>query len=100
MAMTDRSFTGSLAGRCAVVTGGAQGIGLAIARRLLAEGVRVAITDIDARALEQAAGQLAEWVAAGSLHARVHELEGIERAPEALVRLFSGEHLGKLIVRL
>ena len=30
----------------------------------------------------------------------VHELEGIDRAPEALVRLFSGDHLGKLIVRL
>ncbi len=44
--------------------------------------------------------QLAEWLAAGKIKARVHELEGIDRAPEALVRLFSGEHLGKLVVRL
>ncbi|MCU1466157.1 MAG: putative NADP-dependent oxidoreductase [Actinomycetia bacterium] len=48
----------------------------------------------------EAAGQLAGWLADGRIKARVHELEGIDRAPEALVRLFSGEHLGKLVVRL
>jgi len=48
----------------------------------------------------EAAAQLAQWLADGRLKARVHELKGIDRAPEALVRLFSGEHLGKLIVRL
>jgi NADPH-dependent curcumin reductase CurA len=47
-----------------------------------------------------AAGQLAAWLAEGKIKARVHELEGIDRAPEGLVRLFSGEHLGKLVVRL
>jgi NADPH-dependent curcumin reductase CurA len=47
-----------------------------------------------------AASELAGWLAAGAIKARVHELEGIDRAPEALVRLFSGAHLGKLVVRL
>ncbi len=45
----------------------------------------------------------ASWRAgspAGDIKARVHELEGIDRAPEALVRLFSGDHLGKLVVRV
>src|SRR3982751_5622731 len=35
------------AGRTAVVTGGAQGIGAAIAKRLQASGARVAIWDLD-----------------------------------------------------
>jgi NADPH-dependent curcumin reductase CurA len=48
----------------------------------------------------EAAAQLAVWLAAGRIKHRVHELDGIDRAPEALVRMFSGEHLGKLVVRL
>jgi NAD(P)-dependent dehydrogenase (short-subunit alcohol dehydrogenase family) len=43
-----------LAGRRAIVTGGARGIGLAIARRLLTEGARVILTDIDTKALLEA----------------------------------------------
>lgn len=41
----------ALAGRVGLVTGGASGIGLACARRLKAEGARVAIVDADARRL-------------------------------------------------
>lgn len=46
-----------LEGRVAVVTGGAQGIGLAVARRLSASGATVALWDVDgALAAESAAG--------------------------------------------
>ncbi len=45
MTTTDCSSPASLAGRGAVVTGAAQGIGLAIATRLVAEGMRVALLD-------------------------------------------------------
>ena len=41
-------------GRCAVVTGGAAGIGLAVARRLAAGGARVALWDRDEQALASA----------------------------------------------
>jgi NADPH-dependent curcumin reductase CurA len=47
-----------------------------------------------------AAAELARWVADGKLVHRAHVLDGLERAPEALVRLFSGDHLGKLVVRV
>ena len=48
---------------------------------------------------EEAAAQLAEWLAEGKLRTREHVLDGLDRAPEALVRLFTGDHLGKLVVR-
>jgi NAD(P)-dependent dehydrogenase (short-subunit alcohol dehydrogenase family) len=41
-----------LAGKCAVVTGGAQGLGAAIAARLLDEGGRVVVADVDRSALD------------------------------------------------
>lgn len=47
-----------LDGKVAIVTGGASGIGLAAARRLVEEDARVALLDIDGEAAEQAAGSL------------------------------------------
>lgn len=47
-----------LSDKTAVVTGGARGIGLAIAARYLDEGARVAVADIDVGAVEAAVTQL------------------------------------------
>jgi len=49
-----------LRGRVAVVTGGASGIGLALARRFGEAGMRVVVADVEARALESAARGLAD----------------------------------------
>lgn len=49
-----------LAGRCALVTGAAGGIGRAIALRLGAEGARVLASDIDGPGLAETARQLAD----------------------------------------
>jgi len=46
--------------RVAVVTGGAQGIGLEVGRRLLASGARLVIWDINACGMEQARAGLGE----------------------------------------
>lgn len=51
-------FAGRFAGQVAIVTGGADGIGRAIARRLAAEGARVVIFDIDRVLLERTVAEL------------------------------------------
>lgn len=50
------SWTGSTA----VITGGAQGIGLGIAREAAARGARLALLDLDAEALDHARAELSE----------------------------------------
>jgi 3-oxoacyl-[acyl-carrier protein] reductase len=51
---------GLLDGKAAVVTGGAQGIGLAIAQRLGAEGASVVVADVDEARSREAAATVAE----------------------------------------
>ena len=48
-----------LSGRAGIITGGARGIGLAVAKRYLDSGARVALWDTDATALSEAATSLA-----------------------------------------
>lgn len=64
----------SLAGRVALVTGGAGGIGSAIAERYLSEGACVVLADIDADALEAAYDRLAEKNGQDVLHSIVMDV--------------------------
>jgi 2-dehydro-3-deoxy-L-rhamnonate dehydrogenase (NAD+) len=71
--------------RTAIVTGGARGIGYAIAQRLLASGAAVALWDMDAAALAKAAVALKD---AGPVYASavdVTDEASIARAADALV---------------
>lgn len=53
-------MTGLLDGRLAVITGGASGLGAAIAERFAAEGAHVVVADIDEAAAEKVAATIAE----------------------------------------
>lgn len=59
-------MTDLLAGKTAVITGAAQGIGYAIARRFIAEGARVVLGDLDADQVAAAAAQLSGAVGTSS----------------------------------
>jgi 3-oxoacyl-[acyl-carrier protein] reductase len=66
-----------LEGQVAVVTGGAQGIGFAIAERLIKSGAKVSLWDLNAALLEEAKGALGP--SASSKLVDVTDLPGLER---------------------
>ena len=57
------------------------------------------ISDFLDRATECVA-DLAQWVGEGKLVNQIDVVEGIENTPAAFKRLFTGENLGKQLVRL
>ena len=72
----------------ALVTGGARGIGLAIGRRLAAEGARVALVDLDKSAVEAAAGEFG--AASMAVVADVTRTDEVERAVAAVDARWGG----------
>jgi NADPH-dependent curcumin reductase CurA len=57
------------------------------------------VLDYLPRALE-AVMQLWTWVREGQIAHRVDVAEGLESAPRALMRLFTGDNQGKQLVRI
>jgi len=78
---------GLLDNQTAVITGGAQGIGLAIAEAFVAEGARVVLADLDGTAAEAAAKGLGDDVAVG-VACDVVNAADVERALETAVATF------------
>ncbi len=72
----------------AVVTGGARGIGLAVARWFLAHGHRVALIDIDAITLARTDAELADADHVLAIHADVSKPEAVSTAMQAVVARF------------
>jgi len=57
------------------------------------------VFDFMSRAMD-AIGELAGWAAEGKIKNQVDVVEGLENAPEALARLFTGENLGKQLIKV
>lgn len=82
------TYAGRFAGRTAIVTGGASGLGKAVAKRIVAEGGTVALWDLNADALEAAK---AEVGAADVQALDVSDAAAVEAAAQA-----SAAALGKV----
>lgn len=81
-----------LDGRVAVVTGGANGIGLATASLLAAEGAGVALVDTDASALDEARQRIEGE--GGHVLAVAADVSSVDTAGDAIARVIG--HFGRL----
>ena len=82
-----------LAGRIAVVTGGAQGLGLAIARQFIDEGARVVLGDLDLDRTREAAEQLGGPTLAHAVRCDVTSSSEVEGLIAAALEHFGGLHV-------
>ena len=74
--------------RNAIITGGARGIGRAIAERLLASGARVSLWDVDAAALAQASAEMGTPGRVHTATVNLADLDSVQAAAEATVEAF------------
>jgi len=79
-----------LAGRIALVTGAASGIGKAIATRLVAEGAAVVIADLDLEKAQAAAAELGNTDVAIGVQANVTSEDDVQASVDAALLAFGG----------
>ncbi|MDC8982718.1 3-oxoacyl-ACP reductase FabG [Mycobacterium marinum] len=79
-----------LNGQIAVVTGGAQGLGLAIAERFVSEGARVVLGDVHLEATEAAAKQLGGGEVAVAVRCDVTKADEVETLLQTALERFGG----------
>ncbi|MCV7266840.1 3-oxoacyl-ACP reductase FabG [Mycolicibacterium doricum] len=79
-----------LTGQAAVVTGGAQGLGFAIAERFVSEGARVVLGDLHLDATEAAAERLGGAKVATAVRCDVTRADEVEALVAAAVERFGG----------
>ncbi|MBX3283750.1 MAG: SDR family NAD(P)-dependent oxidoreductase [Acidimicrobiales bacterium] len=82
-----------LAGKVAVVTGGASGIGLALVRAFLEEGMRVVAADVEAAALERAVADLPEGAEVEAVVCDVSDGAQVDALRDRAVERFGTVHV-------
>jgi len=93
--LTENSSSFRLDGRLAVVTGGASGIGRAVARRFAASGAYVCLLDIDDKESAKVVGEIA--AAGGSAKAYACDVSRQESVASAFAKVFQEGRLNILV---
>src|SRR5690349_3414816 len=80
---------GSMTGKVVLITGGANGVGAEVARRLHAKGAKLVLTDLDEGKLKEVAARLGEDGVLTAV-ADVRDLSAMQTAVEKGVERFGG----------
>jgi NADPH-dependent curcumin reductase CurA len=76
---------------------GPRNLALVIGKRLTLQGF---IVSDHADRQPQFSADMGQWLAAGRIKWQETVVEGLERAPQALIGLFKGENVGKMLVKI
>jgi NAD(P)-dependent dehydrogenase (short-subunit alcohol dehydrogenase family) len=82
-----------LEGKVVVVTGGASGIGLAVAHRFAAEGARLVLADIEAPTLDEAAASFAPGAEVVTVVTDVSKADQVDALRDRAVEAFGAVHV-------
>lgn len=83
-----------IAGKVAFITGGAGGLGLAMARAFAAKGAKIMLADRDAEGLSKAAATLAaDGVDVGTVTCDVTDVDALKAAAAATIERFGKVHI-------
>ncbi len=88
--MTRKENRIDMTGLSGAVTGGAQGIGFAVAARLLRSGGRVALWDVDSARVEQSVAELSELGEVIAVPCDVTDWDSVQAAVQATDAAFGG----------
>ncbi|KAJ9150126.1 NAD(P)-binding protein [Coniochaeta hoffmannii] len=71
-----------------------------VSKRLVIEGFIVSDKDFGPAYAKEHQEKLQQWLADGSVKAKLHVTEGIDKAAEGLVGIFKGENFGKAVLKV
>jgi len=71
-----------------------------VSKRLLIEGFIVGDKDFGPKYAKEHQENMQKWLAEGSVKAKLHVTEGIDKAAEGLVGIFRGENFGKAVLKV
>ncbi|RKU39706.1 hypothetical protein DL546_000068 [Coniochaeta pulveracea] len=71
-----------------------------VAKTLTLKGFLVSQPDFGPKHAKEHQEQFGKWLAEGSVKAKIHYTEGIDKAAEGLVGMLNGENFGKAVLRI
>ncbi len=71
-----------------------------VSRRLSIQGILVLVPDMGPKYFKEHQKRYGQWLADGSVKAKIHETVGIDNAAEGLLGMLKGNNFGKAVLKI